>query len=168
MRIAGAIFIVLGLLLCLSLFGAVVGIPLILIGIVMVIVGGRRKTIITNVVQVSNNAPAPQLSVANGDTDWRREPSSRRPDDHEPRLRAPAVAVLPPQNAEFDLDYEADFVDVRSELSQVSKRILAMAKQDGYEFKARPDRILIRRGDFEEVLRSNQAVEEFGRTMRYL
>jgi hypothetical protein len=60
------------------------------------------------------------------------------------------------------------FVEVRSEFSQTSKRILAMAKEDGYEFRARPDRIVIRRGDFEDVLRSNQAIEAFGRSLRYL
>jgi hypothetical protein len=168
MRIAGAIFIILGLLLSLSLFGAMVGIPLILIGIVMVIFGGRRKTVITNVVQVSNNGPAPQLAVGNSAMDRRREPSPGRPTDHGPRLRAPDVAALPMQDTEFDLDYESDFVDARSELSQVSKRILSMAKEDGYEFSARPDRIVVRRGDAEQVLRSNQAVEEFGRSNRYL
>jgi hypothetical protein len=166
MRIAGAIFIVLGLLLSLSLFGAVVGIPLILIGIVMAIVGGRRKTIITNVVQVSNHAPAPQFAVSPSDVDLRREPVLRRPNGHEPR--PPALAAPPAGDADFELDYEADFVDVRSELTQTSKRILAMAKEDGYEFRARPDRIVIRRGEFEDVLRSNQAIEAFGRSLRYL
>jgi hypothetical protein len=53
MRIFGGILIVVGFLFCLSIVGMTIGIPLMLIGLVMVIVGGR-KTIITNVVQVSN------------------------------------------------------------------------------------------------------------------
>ena len=53
MRIAGVLLIILGLLMSLSIVGAIVGVPLMLIGFVMVIVG-RRKTIITNVVNVSN------------------------------------------------------------------------------------------------------------------
>ena len=58
MRILGAFLIILGLLLCLSIVGAVVGIPMIFIGLIVIVVGGRRKTVITNVVQVSNSIPA--------------------------------------------------------------------------------------------------------------
>lgn len=162
MRVAGAIFIVLGLLLSLSFFGAVIGIPLILIGIVMVIVGGRRKTIITNVVQVSNNGPAPQRAPDNSGA------AAIRPSRKETAMQGPPVAALAAPGDDFDLGYETEFVDARSELTQTSRRVLAMAKEDGYEFRARPDRIVVRRGDHEETLRSNHAIEEFGRAMRYL
>lgn len=57
MRVLGAILLVLGFLLSLSIVGAIVGIPMMLIGLVCLVVGGRRKTVITNVVQVSNVAP---------------------------------------------------------------------------------------------------------------
>jgi hypothetical protein len=64
MRIFGGLLIVLGLLFCLSIIGAVVGIPMILIGIVCLIVGGRRhKTVITNVVTV--NSPEPRSPPEN-------------------------------------------------------------------------------------------------------
>ena len=169
MRIAGAVLIVLGLLFCLSFFGAIVGIPLILIGLVMVIAGGRRKTVITNVVQVSNNGPAPQLSMNHEGAGWRPEPTARREPVREPRIQAQSPRpALPQRDIELDLGYDTDFVDMRSELTQTSKRILAMAKEDGYQFRAQPGQIVITKGDYEETLRSNHAIEQFGRAMRYL
>jgi len=65
MRIMGVVFIFVGLLLCLTFFGAIVGVPLILVGWVMVVMGGR-KTVITNVVNVTNvpnTSPADQMSA---------------------------------------------------------------------------------------------------------
>jgi hypothetical protein len=56
-RIFGGILIVLGFLFSLSIVGAIFGIPMMLIGLVCVIFGGRRRTVITNVVQVSNVVP---------------------------------------------------------------------------------------------------------------
>jgi hypothetical protein len=49
-----------GFLLCLTVIGAVIGVPLILIGGIVVVFGffGRRKTVIQNVVTVQNAAPA--------------------------------------------------------------------------------------------------------------
>jgi len=49
-----------GFLFCLTVIGAIVGVPLILIGGVVVVFGffGRRKTVIQNVVTVQNVAPA--------------------------------------------------------------------------------------------------------------
>ena len=57
MRIVGAIFILVGFLISLSIVGAVIGVPMMFIELVMIVLGGRRKTIITNVVQVSNVVP---------------------------------------------------------------------------------------------------------------
>ena len=51
MRVAGVILIVFGWLLCLSVVGAFFGVPMFIIGIVLVAMGGR-KTTITNVVTV--------------------------------------------------------------------------------------------------------------------
>ena len=51
MRILGGVLIVLGLLFCLSVIGAIIGIPMIILGIVLAALGGRR-TLITNVVSV--------------------------------------------------------------------------------------------------------------------
>ncbi len=59
MLIFGAILIFFGLLLSFTIIGAVIGIPLMILGMIFVGVGysGRRRMIITNVVQVAN---APQ------------------------------------------------------------------------------------------------------------
>jgi hypothetical protein len=68
MRLLGVIFILVGLLACLSIVGAVIGIPLIIVGLVLDVVGGRRKTIITNVVNDTNTptgaAPAHQMAAS--------------------------------------------------------------------------------------------------------
>jgi hypothetical protein len=56
-RIAGFIIGLLGLLLSLSIFGAIVGIPLMIFGSLLMIFGGRRKTIINNVITISNDRP---------------------------------------------------------------------------------------------------------------
>ena len=60
MMIFGGILLVLVVLLCLTVIGSVIGIPLILIGGIFMSIGifSRRKTVITNVVQVSS---APQV-----------------------------------------------------------------------------------------------------------
>lgn len=60
MRVFGALLVAFGFLISLSIVGAIIGIPMILIGIVCLIAGGRRKTIITNVVNVNTPEPRPQ------------------------------------------------------------------------------------------------------------
>ena len=54
MRVAGLIIGMIGFLLCLTIIGAVIGIPLMIIGAGMMLFGGRRKTVINNVVTVQN------------------------------------------------------------------------------------------------------------------
>lgn len=173
MRIAGGILIILGFLISLSIVGAIVGIPMMLIGFVMVAVGGHRKTVITNVVQVSHNAPSPQLSLDHDDRfdqPRRIKEPPLRSGFSEPRIgNEPRVtmAQIPPV-AEFEPTYDdVDFTDVRTELSQASKRILACAQQDGFKIKARPNSITLQKDDFEDVFRSNDALLEFGRTRGY-
>jgi hypothetical protein len=61
MRILGAILIVVGLVFCLTIIGLGIGLFLIFVGIILFAVGGRRKTIITNVVNV--HAPAAHVAV---------------------------------------------------------------------------------------------------------
>jgi hypothetical protein len=169
MRIAGGILVILGLLLCLTIFGAFFGIPMIIVGLVLLVAGGRRKTVITNVVQVSNTTAGPQFSMGSEDSGWQRpEPrEQRRPP---PAVRGEAAPQLPYRQAvpDLELEFEDDrFVDVRRELTERSKRILGFAKQDGYDLKARADRITIRKGDHEEVFESNGAIADFGRAMGY-
>jgi len=63
MRIAGLIIGMIGFLLCLTIIGAVIGIPLMIIGAGMMLFGGRKKTIINNVITVQN-APATPEAIA--------------------------------------------------------------------------------------------------------
>lgn len=64
MIIFGFILQFIGFLLCLTVIGAVIGVPLLVLGGIVVIAGfvGRRKTVIQNVVTVQNAAPVPQQS----------------------------------------------------------------------------------------------------------
>ena len=80
MRVLGGILIVLGLILCLTIIGAFFGIPMILIGIVLVALGGRRKTIIQNVVTVTNTShPSPHLASMS-ESDLRQPALANRPE----------------------------------------------------------------------------------------
>jgi xanthosine utilization system XapX-like protein len=75
MRIFGAILILLGILLCLTIFLAPLGGFLILVGLICVVVGRRNRTVINNVVQVSS-APNPSFQQANiADVDDRKRAS---------------------------------------------------------------------------------------------
>ena len=171
MRIVGAIFILLGFLISLSIIGAVIGIPMMFIGLVMVIFGGRRKTVITNVIQVSNNGGAPHYS-STGKEGAASEPQLRAWSGQSvpampmaPRL----VKASPPiDDGGFELSYDdAEFVDARTELSQVAKQILGQAKKDGFAVTARPTSVTVRGGDHVEELKSNQAIYDFGQDQGY-
>jgi predicted membrane protein len=66
MIIFGFILWLFGVLLCFTVIGAVIGIPLILIGAGMMVFGfiGRRKTVIKNVITIQNTAPvAPERAA---------------------------------------------------------------------------------------------------------
>jgi hypothetical protein len=64
-RVFGFIILIIGLLFCLTIIGAVLGIPMMIVGSIMVAISffGRQKTTITNVVQVAGGsyqeAPTP-------------------------------------------------------------------------------------------------------------
>lgn len=62
-RIIGGMLVLLGLLFCFTIIGAFIGIPMMLVGAILLAIGGRRKTVITNVVQVTNapGMPADQF-----------------------------------------------------------------------------------------------------------
>jgi len=68
MRIVGVIFVLIGFVLCLTIVGFFFGLLLILVGLVMIVMGGRRKVIITNVVNVANTptgtVPAEQVAAS--------------------------------------------------------------------------------------------------------
>lgn len=54
MRIVGGVMIVLGLLFCLTVVGAIIGLPMMLIGLALVIAGRSNPTV---VVQMNHHAP---------------------------------------------------------------------------------------------------------------
>jgi hypothetical protein len=51
MRVLGTIMMVLGLLFCLTVIGAVIGIPMMLIGLVLAVAGGSNRTVVVHVNQ---------------------------------------------------------------------------------------------------------------------
>lgn len=69
MRIFGALLIVFGILLCFTIIAAPFGFFLILVGVVCCAFGGRRRTIINNVVQISTTPGAAfqQANIADFD-----------------------------------------------------------------------------------------------------
>lgn len=70
LRIFGSIICFIGLLFCLTIIGAVLGIPMMIVGSIMVVISffGRQKTTITNVVQVASGpypeTPTPSIQPA--------------------------------------------------------------------------------------------------------
>jgi len=80
MRVFGALLVAFGFLLCLSIVGAIIGLPMILVGVVCLIAGGRRKTVITNVVNVGAPEHRPQSD------DWRPAGPDRVSRRNEPKL----------------------------------------------------------------------------------
>jgi hypothetical protein len=104
MRVFGIVLIVLGFLISLSIVGAIIGVPMMIIGLICVLAGGRHKTTITNVVQVSHGA-----AVVPGDGDDSHRGMSPLV-DHQPvtpRLQGrlknlnPLPAALPVIEGEF-------------------------------------------------------------------
>jgi hypothetical protein len=171
MRIFGAFLIVFGLFICLSIVGAIVGIPMIIIGLVCVFAGGRPRTVVNNVVQVSHGAPPPVSVIDQSDRKSRRdiEPTFSSVSQPSPTIdnRPPFVAAIP-FVPDFEVTYdEVEFTDVRTELSQDAKSVLAMAKQSGFEIRARPQSITLRKGEHSEEFRSNEALLAFGRSQGY-
>ena len=168
MRIAGVFLIIFGFLISLSIVGAFVGIPMMIIGFVMVIMGGRRKTIITNVVQVSNNGGAPSMSFQDDDDRRRQQPVLRSRMQEPPIMPPPRVPAQISRAPEYEAAYDDEpFTDVRTQLTQDARRILALAKEDGFEIKARPTSLTVRKGEYEEVFRSNEEIHEFGLSRGY-
>jgi len=97
MRVAGAILIVFGFLLSLTIIGAFIGIPFMLIGAVLLVFGGR-KTVITNVVTVQN-APASYAP---------ERPTKPIDESNSPRLAASNVAGELPRAASAPIGERED------------------------------------------------------------
>jgi hypothetical protein len=80
--VIGVVLILLGLLFCLTIVGAFVGIPLIIVGAILCAIGSKRRTVITNVVQVSTvpgAGPANSLIFDSSSPNLNREPSFASP-----------------------------------------------------------------------------------------
>jgi len=130
MRIFGVVLILFGLVLCITIIGAPFGIFLIIVGVVLIVLGSRRKTVITNVVQVSNVVPnhpdqrAPAAEISFPATKYR---------DVEPRLQPASVQpkgyiAPPPKDDDFDrnkwdalLKYDPDIAQVATKLSTLGQ-----------------------------------------------
>jgi Family of unknown function (DUF5362) len=164
MRVLGAILIVIGLICCLTIIGAIFGIPMILIGIVLVALGGRRKTVINNVVTVSNSPhlgsaplqdPAPQIRFKElprltnrNDAALNRESSV-----------IDAVPVAVSQQTSSD-----QFFNALEELTLRASAILESARKDGYAVDIRNEGVTVTRaGRAPITLQSNSEVLAFGK-----
>jgi uncharacterized protein DUF5362 len=133
MRILGVIFILVGLVLCLTIVGAIFGGLLIIIGIVLVAVGGRRKTVITNVINVANTptgaVPAEQAaaSVSMLPRDAQKELlSSTSADRPAPTLVVPSsvqMAEMPQRSTAYDVAKWKALVEFDSDIADASKRV---------------------------------------------
>ncbi len=97
LRIIGGTLVLFGLLLCFSIIGAFIGIPMMIVGAILCAVGGRRKTVITNVVQVSNIPGAPGNHFSTHD-----DHTPARYLEREPPLVRPAMKELNPPRAVLD------------------------------------------------------------------
>src|ERR1043165_512426 len=96
MRIVGAIFIVLGFLVCLTIIGISFGLGMMFIGGLVVVFGGRRKTVITNVVQVTN-APAPEQRYVPPPEIAIDVPEVRQVQRRDPPMLPPTIDITPRQ-----------------------------------------------------------------------
>jgi hypothetical protein len=163
MVILGALLFVVGLFFCFTIIGIPLGLVLMLLGSVFMALGGRRRVVVRNVVQVTNTNVSGQPRP-----DYDQEPVTRAARSstadvrREPALPKPAPRQLPePPPFELELD-EDEFTDVRADVTAESKRVLAFAKADGFEIAARPDRIIVRKDGSEWEFRRNSDILAFG------
>jgi hypothetical protein len=94
MIIFGAILMFVGFVLCLTIIGAFLGVPIMILGMIFFVAGflGRRKTIITNVVQVTN-APSPPAPLS----------PARAPEFAQPSLGLSSAPQFAPSNSQAPL-----------------------------------------------------------------
>ncbi len=166
MRFIGVVFVLFGVLLLFTVIGAGFGLILIILGFLFIALGGGRRTVIRNVVSVTNVAPTPNgddgrsprraLSLAPATDRQRREPpliagEARRIDLFEPTYD--------------DGDDPTEFTDLKNEISVAAKAALAKLHASGFQIKAKPDRIVVSRNDQSEILKSNAAIIDFVRSV---
>jgi hypothetical protein len=162
MRVFGLILFLLGIVLLFGILTAPLGIIFIIAGIVMMALGGRRKTVIHNVIQVSNNVGQQEANFDDDDRGRRRGPVARQAEP--PML--PKRARQPMLESADNID-DQPFVDLRNEISTASKRVLAFARQDGFDLAFKSDRVVATREEVELIFQSNHAIERFGLRQGY-
>jgi uncharacterized protein DUF5362 len=167
MRIIGVILVLIGLVLCFTIIGIFFGLPMILIGIVLIALGGRRKTIIQNVVTVSNApyAGQPQDSSANLAPQARLQtPPLQIPEAREQILR-PNQGATEKVVINTAMDAVQRFANAFEELTLRASAILDSAKKEGYEVIIENEKITIKRASLSPVfLYSNPEILGFGRS----
>lgn len=162
MRILGGALIVLGLLSCLTIVGIFWGVPMILVGAVLMALGGRRhKTVIHNVVTVSNvpnQDPRTEIPFSP------RLEASLVGERKEPLLFAPTpVPDSVPIRAPLATMPQC-FVDAFEELTLRASAILENARKDGYQVDVQNEAVTMNReGRAPVTLRSNEEVLTFGK-----
>jgi hypothetical protein len=174
MRIFGLLLVVTGLIFCLTIIGAPFGIFLIFVGLIFIALGGRRRTYITNVIQVSNTSgPAPEAKSTVRTLFGRKSEAAKQID---------YVDVTPKQSPQHSFDargadrLEAQltsgrrFQAIETELTQNSINILRAAHADGYDvdFKRGRNWIIVKLGEEMVYLCSNEDIQSFGYERRYV
>ncbi len=154
MIIAGIFLSIIGLFLCFTIFWAPVGILLMLIGGALTTVGifGRRKTVITNVVQVSNMPGQGMQATVPVDTEESRVPQTRRLEaplnssqsrEQDRRLSSPPLIDVTPretQNSNEGQGYDRAkwnaLVQYDEDISRVVKALAPFDKKYTDQFAA--------------------------------
>ena len=139
MRILGGLLFIFGFLISLSIVGAIFGVPMMMLGVICMIFGGRgRKTVINNVVSV-NSPPAalpsemqptfaggaPELDRREPVIEQRARPALAPPDrgyDREPELKT--INPDPYDRAKWRalVEYDSDIARVVSALSPYGQK----------------------------------------------
>lgn len=123
MRIVGGLCILVGFLLCLSIVGAIFGVPLIMVGCGLAAFGGRRKVVINNTVTVANTVgPAREESGT-----FHPAPSQRV--ERHAITAPPRAAALSAPIEPFDRNKWQTLVRYDDELRAAAERIRALGSK---------------------------------------
>jgi hypothetical protein len=135
MRIIGVILILIGLVLCFTIIGIFFGVPMILIGIVLIALGGRHKTIIQNVVTVSNApyAGQPQGSGANLAPQAQLQTAPLQIPEAREQILPPDQGPKEKVTISTPVDAVQRFTNAFEELTLRASAILDSAKKGGYK-----------------------------------
>jgi len=128
MRIFGVILIVIGLLVCLTIIGIPFGLFLMLVGLALIVFGSRRRTLITNVVQVSTTPGHQSLTIEESDGGHVVSPPRQPPIIDVSPPRQPAQ-IIPPRVDDYDRAKWDALVTYDDDIAQVEKRLKVLGQQ---------------------------------------